>query len=110
MACSLLPVSHLPGHHNVVFYPDHPLEEVVDSVKDTQLLGWFKANADPVLIAAGADDCLYQDFEKKFVWVKTIGVWKVHQRYKAIGQMYSISPNAEEGFYLCLLLTAVKGM
>ena len=91
---------HLPGHQNVVFDPDRPLEEMVNSVKDTQLLGWFKANADPVLIAAGANDCLYQDFPKKFVWVKTTGVWKVHQRYKAIGRMYSIPPNAGEGFYL----------
>ena len=48
-----LPV-HLPGRQNVVFRAEAHLPEVIDNAKDTQLLGWFKANQDPDLIAAGA--------------------------------------------------------
>ena len=104
-----LPV-HLPNQQNVVFHAEAALEEVVNNVKDTQLLGWFKANQDPDLIAAGAHDYLYQDFPKKFVWHQGRAVWKVRQRYKAIGRMYSIPATAGEAFYLRLLLTVVKGM
>ena len=82
---------------------------MIDNLKDTQLLGWFKANQDPDLIAAGAYDHLYQDFPKRFVWNKQCAVWTVYQRYKAIGCMYSISATAGEAFYLRLLLTVVKG-
>lgn len=104
-----LPV-HLPGQNSVVFNPEDQVEDVVNNVKDTPLLGWFKANANPVLVAAGANDYLYQDFPKGFVWNKSRGVWTVRQRYKVIGRMYSIPVTAGECFYLRILLTIVKGM
>ena len=100
---------HLPGQQNVVFCAKAHLPEVIDNAKDTQLLGWFKANQDPDLIAAGAHDHLYQDFPKRFVWNKQRAVWTIRQRYKAIGCMYSIPATAGEAFYLHLLLTVVKG-
>ena len=53
-----LPV-HLPGQHMVAFWPNAQLNHVVENVKNTALLGWFKANQDPDLIAAGAHDYLY---------------------------------------------------
>ena len=104
-----LPV-HLPGQQNVVFRAEAQLENVVNNVKDTELLGWFKANQDPDLIAAGAHNHLYHEFPKNFVWNKSTAIWKVHQRYKAIGCMCSIPVSAGEAIYLHLLLTAVKGM
>ena len=82
---------------------------MVNNVKDTQLLGWFKANQDPDLIAAGAHNYLYQDFPKNLVWGKCQAIWKIHQRYKAIGYMYSVPPSPDEAFYLHLLFTVVKG-
>ena len=100
---------HLPGQQNVIFCAEAHLPDVIDNVKDTQLLGWFKANQDPDLIAAEAHDHLYQDFPKRFVWNKQCAVWIVCQRYKAVGCMYSISATAGEAFYLCLLLTVIKG-
>jgi hypothetical protein len=103
-----LPV-HLPNQQSVVFYAQADLENIVNNAKDTQLLGWFKANANPVLIAAGAHNHLYQEFPKHFVWDKHTAIWKVHQYYKAIGRMYSIPASAGEAFYLRLLLTVVKG-
>jgi len=85
------------------------IDQVVQNAKDTRLLGWFKANQDPDLIAAGAHDSLYQDFPRNFVWNSGCAVWKICQRYKAIGCMYAAYPNQGEIFYLCLLLTVVKG-
>jgi hypothetical protein len=103
-----LPV-HLQNEQNVVFNGEDAPEDVLEqaAAKDTHLMGWFKANADPTCVAAGALDCLYQDFPKKFVWVKS--KWKMRQRGKAIGRMYSVPPSAGERFYLRLLLTVVKG-
>ena len=94
----------------MVFCAEAQLEKVVNNVKDTELLGWFKANQDPDLIAAGAHNHLYHEFPKNFVWNKSTAIWKVHQRYKAIGCMCSIPVSAGEAIYLHLLLTAVKGM
>jgi hypothetical protein len=73
-----LPV-HLPGQHMVAFRPNAQLNNVVENVKDTSLLGWLKANQDPDLIVAGAHDYLYQEFPKKFVWHKGQAVWEVRQ-------------------------------
>ena len=103
-----LPI-HLPGCQSVVFQAEAEIENVVNNVKDTQLLEWFKANQDPDLIAAGAHNYLYQDFLKNFVWDKCQAIWKICQRYKAIGHMYSIPPSTGKAFYLYLLLTVVKG-
>jgi hypothetical protein len=104
-----LPV-HLENEQNVTFQENDVAQQVVEEAaqKDTQLMGWFKANADPTCIAAGAHDCLYQDFPKKFVWNRK--KWTPRQRQKAIGRMYSVPPNGGERFYLRLLLTEVKGM
>ena len=100
---------HLPGCQSVVFQAEDEIENVLNNAKDTQLLGWFKANQDPELIEAGAHDYLYQDFPKCFIWNKGQAVWTVRQRYKAIGHMYSVPVSAGEAFYLRLLLTMVKG-
>ena len=51
---------------------------MVNNPKDTELLGLFKANQDPDLIAAGAHTFLYQEFPKGFVWNKGTKIWKVH--------------------------------
>ena len=52
---------------------------------------------------------LYQDFPKNFVWDKKQAIWKVRQRYKAIGHMDTVPVSAGEAFYMHLLLTVVKG-
>jgi len=67
---------HFPNEQNVLYGADNAPQEVLEraTTKDTQLLGWFKANADANCIAAGAHNCLYQDSPKKFVWAQ--GKWK----------------------------------
>ena len=73
-----LPV-HLPGQNTVTFNPEDQIEDVVNNTKDTPLLGWFKANANPILMEAGANNHLHQDFPKGFVWNKSRGVWTIRQ-------------------------------
>jgi hypothetical protein len=104
-----LPV-HLPNEHMVFYNPEDDAQDVLDraAAKETCLTGWFKANANNALVAAGAHDHLYQDFPSKFVWTKT--KWKIRERGMAIGRMYSAAPGSGERFYLRLLLTVVKGM
>ena len=103
-----LPI-HLPGQQSVVFQAGAQIDQVVQNAKNTKLLGWLKANHDPDLIAAGAHNFLYQDFPKNFVWESHRAIWKIRQRYKAIGRMYAAYPNQGKIFYLSLLLTVIKG-
>ena len=83
---------------SVVFRADAQIEQVINDAKNTHLLGWFKANQDPVFIAAGAHYHLYQEFLKNFVWNQHCAVWKICQRYKTIGCMYFAYPNQGEIF------------
>jgi len=104
-----LPV-HLPNEHMVFYNPEDDAQDVLNhaAAKKTCLTGWFKANANNALVAAGALDHLYQDFPSKFVWTKT--KWKIRECGMAIGRMYSAAPGSGERFYLRLFLTVVKGM
>jgi hypothetical protein len=105
-----LPV-HLPDEQMVVYNPTQDAQEVLDraAARDTHLTGWFNANQDPDLVAAGAHDHLYQDFPSHFVWVASTKKWKIRQQGHAIGRMFAAPPNSGERFYLRLLLTVVKG-
>jgi len=102
---------HLPDRQLIHFDAADDLQEVLGRAadRDTTLTGWFKANLDPDLINAGANDLLYQDFPKKFVWVAKTRKWKLRQSGRAIGRMYTIPPTAGECFFLRLLLTVAKG-
>ena len=66
-----LPV-HLENQQTISYQAMDNVQEVLEAAtnRDTSLLGWFKANSDPVCIEAGPFDCLYQDFPKKFIWGK----------------------------------------
>lgn len=102
---------HLPDRQLIHFDAADDIQEVLERAadRDTTLTGWFKANLEPDLINAGANDLLYQDFPKKFVWVAKTHKWKIRQSGRAIGRMYTIPPTAGECFFLRLLLTVVKG-
>jgi hypothetical protein len=51
----------------------------------------------------------YQEFPQYFVWDGKKYEWHLHQSGTAIGRMYFVSPTAGERFYLCLLLSVVRG-
>jgi hypothetical protein len=104
-----LPV-HLPNEQMVFYDPEDNAQDVIEraAAKDTCLTGWFKANANENLVAAGAHNYLYQNFPSRFVWTKN--AWKIRERGVAIGRMYAAAPSSGERFYVRLLLTVVKGM
>ena len=61
---------HLENQQSISYQDDDNAQEVLEAAgnRDTTLTGWFRANSDAVCIEAGANDYLYQDFPKKFVW------------------------------------------
>lgn len=101
-----LPV-HLEGHHLVYFEPGQNPAEILarQNVAKTPLTAWFDAN----LLHPEANQVLYPDFPRTWVYVKKTKVWKMRQRGDAIGRMYFASPNSGERFYLRMLLTVVAG-
>ena len=75
-------------------------------MKKTPLTEWFEANRR----YPEARNTSYQDFPKKWVYVKDDKRWKPRQRGPpSIGRMYFASPAQGERFYLRLLLTTVAG-
>ena len=56
-----------------------------------------------------AKDVLYQDFPSHFTWKAKEMVWTPRRRGYAIGRIYNCGTRAGDRFYLCLLLTHVKG-
>ena len=83
------------------------LEDVVERgcVKYTPLTAWFKIDReDPA-----ARTVLYQDFPKKYWFVKKYHEWRVRVRHApAIGRMYFAYPSQGERFYLRMLLTLLE--
>src|SRR5271163_942319 len=103
---------HLPNQQLVMWDEDASpnLQAVVENqgTKDTTLMGYFKANADPQTLQAR--DLLYQDFPSKFVWDPKTRKWHLRKtKERAIGRMYYAHPSSGESFYLRTLLCAVKG-
>ena len=73
---------------------------------DTTLTVQFKTNE------AGNNDIrntLYQNFPSKIVWNRGSYKWTIRKERFAIGRMYYVHPTVGKRFYLCILLTKVKG-
>ena len=101
---------HLPGQQSVILNPEGraSIQDVVEAQrnKDTTLTAWFKANAQ----SEANRDILYQDFPSKMVWNDRAHRWTIRRPATfAIGRMYHAHPTSGECFYLCLLLTCIKG-
>lgn len=67
-----LPV-HLPNEQMVFYDPEDNTQDVLEraAARDTCLTGWFKANANEDLVAAGAHDYLYQIFPQNLCGSRT---------------------------------------
>ena len=92
----------------IYYYADDDVDEVLgrETLKKTPLTEWFEANRR----YPEARNTSYQDFPKKWVYVKDDKRWKPRQRGPpSIGRMYFASPAQGEQFYLRLLLTTVAG-
>jgi len=71
----------------------------------SMLTGWFAANR----LHPNMREYRYQEFPQHFVWKKEDKKWLPRQEGFAIGHMYFVAPMVGECFYLCILLTSVKG-
>ena len=102
---------HLPDHHMVTFNPNDDINVLLQHGANqcTSLTAFFKANADPSSLGEEARKHTYQEFPQYFVWNNNEKKWTLQQRGFALGRMYFIKPTAGEQFYLCTLLTVVKG-
>jgi hypothetical protein len=91
-----LPV-HLQNQQMVYFDDDADPQTVADraATKDTQLLGWFKANQ----TYPEAHQYTYQDMPPHFTWNKKSHKWTPRQRGDTIGRMNFVHPSAGKYFY-----------
>ena len=94
---------HLENEQCVTFKPNGRLGNIK---KDSQLMGFFKANKK----YPDARMLYYHEFPSRFVWKKDLGEWVPRQRQTAFGRLVYIPPNAGEKFYARLILSVVKNL
>ena len=102
-----LPV-HLENQQLIYYNADDDVDDVLgrETLKKTPLTEWFEANRR----YPEARNSSYQDFPKKWVYLKKEKMWKPREcGPPSIGRMYFSSPAQGERFYLRLLLTTVTG-
>ena len=100
-----LPI-HLPGEHYVYYKLGQNFNKIRKTAQRTKLTSWFELNK----TSEEAKSLLYYEIPEYFRWNKSSKTWKTRRMpRKAIGRMINVSPNAQELFYLRLLLTKVKG-
>jgi hypothetical protein len=49
------------------------------------------------------------DFPSVFIWTNGTKKWTIRQRGCCVGRLYFVNPSAGERYFLCKLLTKVKG-
>ena len=75
--------------------------------RNSTLTAWFKAN-EKAAQGSIIHKTLYQDFPSIMVWDPN-STWTLRKQGFTIGRMYYADPTSEERFYICLLLTIIKG-
>jgi hypothetical protein len=98
---------HEPGMHMVVYNDNANILETVNSEQNEKitLTEYFQANIDYPL----AREVTYMDFPFVFTWTNGTKKWTIRQRGCCVGHLYFVSPSASEHYFLCTLLTKVKG-
>ncbi len=91
----------------VTFNANDPLETVRAHAKQekTMLMAFFELNRNNPF----AHDYTYQELLLHFIWECQKKQWKSRQCGGMIGCMYFVSPTAGKRFYVCTLLTSIKG-
>ncbi len=99
---------HEPRIHTVVYNDNVSIFEIVNSEQNqkTTLTEYFQANIDYPL----AKEITYMDFPFMFTWTNGTKKWTIRQRRCCVGRLYFVSPSAGECYFLCTLLTKVKGV
>ena len=98
---------HLPGHHQVSFQDNEPIEEVINRAAQerTSLTAFFNFNRN----TPSEQPTAYIDFPKTHVYTKRRNAWTPRQRGYAVGRMFFVHPSGGELYFLRLLLNTVRG-
>jgi len=98
---------HKPGMHMVVYNDNASIFETVNSEQNqkTTLIEYFQATIDYPL----AREVTYMDFPSVFTWTNGTKKWTIQQRGCCVGRLYFVSLSVGERYFLCTLLTKVKG-
>ena len=100
-----LPV-HLPGQQYVYYRVGQNLNKIRADGRKTKLVSWFELNRRSDF----ARTLLYFEIPEHFTWDLSTKTWQQRRRPRiSIGRMINVSPNAQELFYLRLLLTKIRG-
>ncbi|XP_072077842.1 uncharacterized protein [Arachis hypogaea] len=99
----------LPNQHQVSFYEHQTISEIVNDeyFSRTMLTEFFALNR--------VDDqqsrhLLYREISEYYSWHNKEKEWRRRRSQKrAIGRVYTVSPTEGEKFYLCILLSNVRG-
>jgi hypothetical protein len=67
---------------------------------------YFQTNIDYRL----AKEVTYMDFPSVFTWTNGTKKWTIRQRRCCVRSLYFVSPSVGERYFLCTLLTNVKGV
>ncbi len=99
---------HEPGMHKVVYNDNASNLETINSKQNqkTMLTEYFQANINYPL----ARKVMYMDFPFVFTWTNGTKKWTIWQRGCSVGRLYFVSPSTGERYFLCTLLTKVKGV
>ncbi|CAN0924947.1 hypothetical protein LINGRAHAP2_LOCUS34478 [Linum grandiflorum] len=98
---------HLADQHQVTFAEDQSLQSVVHrpDIEKTTLTEWFTLNR----TYPSAKKLTYAEIPEKFVWDKQCSQWLPRKQGFVIGRIASVPPQANDVFYLRLLLTKIPG-
>ena len=88
-----------------VIFKENNVQQALDNVKRTTLLGWFQLNR------TVQSACLlkYHEIPEHFVWNTKSCQWTERKRGRSIGRMYTTNPAQGERHYLRMLLHHVPG-
>ncbi|GES88499.1 uncharacterized protein LOC112012066 [Rhizophagus clarus] len=99
---------HLPNHQYITFQDGEDLQDVIDRAnsRKTTLTAWFQENMDN----DAARMYTYGEFPNYYTWDMKQHMWRPRKTATImIGRIYMVQPSEGERYYLCILLTHVRG-
>ncbi|XP_057723508.1 uncharacterized protein LOC130939418 [Arachis stenosperma] len=100
---------HLPNQHQVSFYDHQTIPEILndDYFSRTMLTEFFALNREE---DQQSRHLLYREIPEYYTWHNKEKEWRRRKtQRRSIGRIYIVSPSEGEKFYLCILLSNVRG-
>ena len=98
---------HLPQEQSVFFDPTESIDFTLEkeSANTSKFLAWFHLNQTDVK----ANDLLYIDIPKHYVWNPGKKMWTERKQGKSIGRIHHVPPTWGDAFYMRIMLNKIKG-